>query len=100
MIKGGFTMKCKYCNYENKIGDRYCENCGAMLEDASGAMDDLFAASKAPAEPTTDQAQQGGGAQNIIAAVERIVHHAHGNHFEQPLGDLRPFSAIVFLCHW
>ncbi|HOA00184.1 zinc-ribbon domain-containing protein [Ruminococcus sp.] len=29
-------MKCKYCNYENKVGDRYCENCGAMLENASG----------------------------------------------------------------
>jgi methionyl-tRNA synthetase len=39
-------MKCKYCNYENKLGDRYCENCGAMLEDASGAMDDLFCSFK------------------------------------------------------
>ena len=34
-------MKCKQCNYENKDGDRYCENCGASLEEASGAMDDL-----------------------------------------------------------
>ena len=36
-------MKCKYCNFENNIGDRYCENCGASLEGSSGAMDDVSA---------------------------------------------------------
>ena len=53
-------MKCKYCNYENKLGDRYCENCGAMLEDASGAMDDLFAASKAPVDTTASEQSAAG----------------------------------------
>ena len=36
-------MKCKYCNFENNPGDRYCENCGASLEESLGAMSDISA---------------------------------------------------------
>ena len=47
-------MKCRYCNYENKEGDRYCENCGASLEIASGSMDDISAIPVPTSAPETD----------------------------------------------
>ena len=50
-------MKCRYCNYENKEGDNYCENCGASLEIASGAMDDISAIPVPTADTQTDASQ-------------------------------------------
>ncbi len=50
-------MKCKYCNFENNIGDRYCENCGASLEEASGAMDDVSAMPSVSPDTSADSTQ-------------------------------------------
>ena len=51
-------MKCKYCNFENNIGDRYCENCGASLEDAAaGAMDDVSAMPPVTPDTSSDSTQ-------------------------------------------
>lgn len=45
-------MKCRECNYENREGCRYCENCGAPMEVSSGYMSDI---SSAPAQNTQNQ---------------------------------------------
>ncbi len=86
-------MKCKYCNYENKVGDRYCENCGAMLEDASGAMDDLFAASKAPVDTTASEqpaadSQPTGGSQT--GGYGQNNNYGQPNNYTQPGGYGQP----------
>ena len=48
-------MKCKYCNFENADGTRYCENCGASLETSSGVMDDMPDISAAPVQSSAPQ---------------------------------------------
>lgn len=57
-------MKCKYCNFENNIGDRYCENCGASLEEASGAMDDVSAMPSVMPDTSSDSTQASAGSQS------------------------------------
>ena len=69
-------MKCKYCNFENNIGDRYCENCGASLEEASGAMDDVSAMPSVMPDTSSDSTQASAGSQS--------------NNYGQPAGYGQP----------
>ena len=71
-------MQCKYCNYENKDGDRYCENCGASLEESSGAMDDISAMPTVTSGTSSDSTSSAGNGQN--------VNYGQSNSYGQPTG--------------
>ena len=71
-------MKCKYCNYENKDGDRYCENCGASLEESSGAMDDISAM------PTVTSVASSNGSSSVDNG--QAVNYGQSNNYGQPTG--------------
>ncbi len=71
-------MKCKYCNYENKDGDRYCENCGASLEESSGAMDDISAMPTVTSVTSSDD----------LSSVDnsQAVNYGQSNNYGKPTG--------------
>ena len=62
-------MKCKYCNYENNPGDKYCENCGASIEENVG-MNDISAI---PVPPPLSSDTHPSPAEKSISAVSLEV---------------------------
>ena len=81
-------MKCKYCNYENKPGDKYCENCGASLETSSGAMDDISMASMPAASSVTmsNAYEQTGTSSAQSNPYGQTSSYGQSNSFGQPTG--------------
>ena len=84
-------MKCKYCNFENNIGDRYCENCGASLEEASGAMDDVSAMPSVSPDTSADSTQTSASGQSNnygqpTGYGQQSGGYGQSNNYGQPTG--------------